>query len=262
MQVVRNGIAQRRRGVTIDRRRFVSIIGGSSSPYPTVANSRLWLSSQYGVYSDTAGATPAAVNDTVGSWRAVGGSWGTDLATQSNATKRPTLKTDGISGDGTDDHLILPSTISVPGAFTCYCVVKKSSISQTSVAIGGNQGTWGPPMNYHFSDGALYAYDRNSGSLGSKAFTTAAGSYLIRLRRNAANAVFYAATGLAEGASICTLTESYTLAYLLASIGSSSIYSTSNSYFKEIVLVKGDTVTDGGDAEIRARLVTLTGIDL
>lgn len=232
------------------------------SLYPTVANSRLWLSSQYGVYTDTGGTTPAAINDTVGSWRAVGGSWGTDLATQSNATKRPTLKTDGISGDGTDDHLILPSTISVPGAFTCYAVIKKTNGSQTSVALGGNLGTWGPPMNYHYSDGNLYAYTRDAAEVNTKAFTAAAGSYLIRLRRNASNAVYYAATGLAEGASTGTLTESYTLAYLLASIGSSSIYSMNNAYFKEIVLVKGDTVTDGGDAEIRARLVTLTGIDL
>jgi hypothetical protein len=48
----------------------------------------------------------------------------------------------------------------------------------------------------------------------------------------------------------------------MASIGSSSIFSTSSMRFRQIVLVAGDAVTDGGDADIRTKLLALEGVDL
>jgi hypothetical protein len=242
-----------------------SVLGGPAlavSSYPTVSNSRLWLDRNFGVYSDTAGTTAAAINDGVASWRAVGSGWGTDLVVQATASRRPILKSEGIQGDGIDDRMDLPSTISITGAFTCYLVAEAMAASPISIALGGNQGTWGPPMNYRFSDGSLYAYDQNAGGVISKAYNTTSGLRLIRLRRNASNAMFYAATGLAEGASFGSLAYSYTLAYIMASIGSSSIFSTSSMRFRQIVLVAGDAVTDGGDTDIRTKLLALEGVDL
>lgn len=108
--------------------------GGASGPvYPTVTNSRLWLDRNRNIFTDTAGTTPAAVNDSIARWDAVGGDWGTDLLTQATSSKRPTLKADGIQCDGVDDYL--DSSIAIGSDFTIYWVGSRTASNQNVFSV-------------------------------------------------------------------------------------------------------------------------------
>lgn len=128
--------------------------------YPTVANSRLWLDRNRNLYSDTGGTTPAVVNDSVASWRSVGGGWGTTLVTQATSSKRPVLKSDGLQSDGVDDKL--DCSLLINGDYTIYFVVSKpNNAVSCGMADYTIYGYFGGGGNLFCSNGASWSNATN-----------------------------------------------------------------------------------------------------
>lgn len=79
----------------------------------------LWLDFQRGACSDTAGTTPAGINDDVAFWRDYG-PFGYHCV-QSTAGSRPTMTAAGLSFNGTTDYLPVSR---MTGKFTDgYCII-------------------------------------------------------------------------------------------------------------------------------------------
>lgn len=231
-----------------------SVLGGISgfSVYPTVANSRLWLDRNANVYSDTGGTTPASVDGSIGSWRAVGGGWGTDLVGQATGSRQPTLKSNGIQCDGIDDFMSLPSAISLSGAFTAYAVLNfNGAYNHPLTAFSGSTGSFGGTIiNYNAS--GLRVFD-DSATYIQTLTASPTGRVLTRIRRDASNNLYFAQTGIAEVARSSTA-YTWNIDRLLSY---PTVFNNSAARVLQLVLVTADTVTAGTDAAIQSALIAL-----
>jgi hypothetical protein len=209
--------------------------------FPTVSNSRLWLSRDRKIYTDTGGSTPAGIGDSIARWDAVGGSWGTDSFTQSTAGYRPTLQSDGVKSDGSDDFLAPASNINVTGDFTFYWV-QSSSSSTHAIGLAGD----GSVSNFDML-GCDHSADLNYVIDTSIGITTNTPdrSYCIRRIRRSSGTLYYKRPGTAE-ASAGGATGTIRIGTLLARFGN-VVYSASTSRFHQFVLVTSNLTPGGAD---------------
>ena len=239
--------------------------GGRASLYPTVANSLLWID-YANSYTDASGLTPATEGQSVQTIRLPSGwgaSLGTGMVSQSNGISKPVYRAgDGLESQNTNTLMVLPASISLTGAFTVYTVVNFHAVATaTLIPISGRAGTFGGVLN-DINGNSLRAYSEDLGYYQSQGYT-ATGLKMLRQRRNAANAIFFAGTGLAE---VAKSSSSYT--WLLQDIfrrDSGVSGSTEGGVcIAQVVVVDDDTVTAGTDAAIQAALIAktpgLTGI--
>lgn len=225
-------------------------VGNSPSVYPTVTDSRLWLDRNANVYSDTGGTTPASVDGSVGSWRAVGGSWGTDLVTQATGSRQPTLKSDGLQADGVDDFLTC--SVALAGDFTLYFVATRSAtnVNACLASYTGDRGFFVAGDN-----NTIYAATDASTWISKTGFTGLSTTPFIVRYRVSGTTLYIKASGHAEQSQAGVTVPASTLTRLLYA---SSVASASGARFRQMVLVNRD-LTHGGtdDLAIRAALATL-----
>lgn len=219
--------------------------GGSSNPYPVIANSRLWLDRNRNVYTDTSGASLAPLDGTIGSWRAVGGAWGTDLLTQPTGASQPIIRSNGIQCDGTDDRLLLPSSISLAGNWTMYVVSSRGGATET-IQWANNNGTG---ILGNFGGSQFYNFPNGTG-----AFTDAYTALCIRRYRNISGTTgFLKFPGTAEGSHV--VSSGLTWDRIFGRTGESN---SSGVRFRQLVFVqKTITPDDADDLAIRAKLLEL-----
>jgi len=233
------------------------VSGNGSSVYPTVSGSRLWLDRNSNVYSDTAGTTPASVDGSIASWKAVGGAWGADLLTQATGSKRPTLKSNGVQSDGIDDRLILPSTISLAGAYTVYAVYDFTGAYFFATSFSGNDNTFGGAV-LDVSTTNVRAFRGDASVIRSRnAGASFSGLTMIRVRRTAAGNIHIGYSGGGDSASLGALSYTFTLENVIFNGGGVPDFQSSSVRTRQLVLVEGDTVTSGDDAAIQSALSTL-----
>lgn len=240
--------------------------GGGATLYPTIANSLLWID-YANSYTDASGLTPATEGQSVQTIRLPSGwgaSLGTGMVSQSNGISKPVYRSgDGLESQNTNTLMALPASISLTGAFTVYTVVNFHEVATAVlISISGRAASFGGVLNDIDAGNVFRAYSEDLGYFQSQAYT-ATGLKMLRQRRNAANAIFFAGTGLAE---VAKSSSSYT--WLLQDIfrrDSGVSGSTEGGVcIAQVVVVDDDTVTAGTDAAIQAALIAktpgLTGI--
>ena len=231
--------------------------GGRSPPYPTIANSLIWVD-RFRSRTDASGLVQANNGDSVYTislpvgW---GASLGTGLVIQTTSARRPTYLTNGLQSDGTQTIMSLPGIVNLSGAFAVYGVIDfGGAYNQPLGAIfGGLQVTFGGVIG-DFNSSGLRCFDNlASPYLQAESFFPT-GKIMVRIRRDASNNMYFAATGLAEVAKGST---SYTwpLETIMSRGTASSSYQNALLRYCQGVIVGADTVTAGTDAAIQAALI-------
>jgi hypothetical protein len=217
--------------------------------YPTVTSSRLWLDRNANVFSDTAGTTPASINGLIGSWRAVGGAWGTDLFAQSTGSLQPTLRSDGIQSDGVDDTLTSGASIAITGDYTVYFVGSRTSSTHIVNVIGNNSTLAGIVAS------STQTYGIPDSIVGTGINDSATGLVIRRIRRSG-NTLFVKAGVSSElSFSGVGVLGTMTVNQLIGRPGEAS---NSTARTLQIVMVtKNITPGDSDDLAIRAMLLSL-----
>lgn len=230
----------------------------ASLNYPTIPNSMLWID-YANSYTDVAGTTPAADGNRVQTIRLPAG-WGASLGSgmveqTGAATLRPTWRTNGLEVNGTTTKMLLPATINVAGAFTCYVVYNFTSSYFFAACLSANFSTYGGAVldvsttNIRcFIGDASVVIARNAGASFS-------GLVLIRTRRTSTNNIHIGYSGGGDSASLGTLSHTFQLINFLMNGGSIPDYTSASVRTLHAVLVGADTVTAGTDAAIQAALV-------
>jgi len=237
-------------GPQADKVQTQLVVGANSNPYPTIADSLIWLDRNRNVYSDVAGTTPAAINGTIAAWRAVGYGWGSDLITQATAGNRPTLKSDGIQNAVANGYLSWTG-ITLGAAWTVYTVQLRPSGSDRSIALGDNV------LGSMISAWDAVAYFPYQGSfLRVSPYTDTTNTLCIRrARRSSTTACHCKVGGSAELNGVCQAADTWFFDMVLARSGNAS---TSASRLRQIVVVNRNLAHDSvDDLAIRAKLLAL-----
>ena len=235
--------------------------GGGGSPYPTIANSLIWIDFGNGC-TDANGVTLATAGQlvqTIKLYPGWGASLGDGLVRQATSGKRPTWQTNGLRCNGTSTIMSLPATISLNSVFTAYAVIDfNGGYNQPVTTFAGTVGSFGGAIiNYNAS--GMRAFDDSAAYLQTlNAMPTTL--VLSRIRRQVDNSIYFAQTGVAEAAKSST---AYT--WLINRVLSyPSIFTNSSARVKHMLLFSADTVTAGTDAAIQAAIIArtpgLTGI--
>jgi hypothetical protein len=226
-------------------------IYGTGSVFPAISSSRLWLDRNQKVFSDAGGTTPATITGSVGSWQAIGGAWGTDLFAQSNASFQPTLQSDGIQGDGTNDRLTRSSAFAITGDYTFYSVMSRASFPQIIAGLSNSTNDAGIVVY------GSQTYSTTDSLVGTGIADTVTGLVIRRCRRS--GNTFYVESGTTAEVSFsgATVLGNITIDQI---IGRGSIIDSSDAAarIRQLVLVnKNITPGDADDQAIIAKLLQL-----
>lgn len=238
-------------------RTIIPFISGGSS-YPSVANSLLLVDFANSC-TDANGLTLATDGQAVRTLRLLpgwGASLGDGLLRQEAGAFRPTWRADGLQGDGSDDRLTLPATLSLPGAFTVWAVVKCTGSVTSVTTLAGSTAPFDGAICGINSSG-MRAFNPDASYNQTLAITTT-GVRLLRIRRTAANAMFFAATGTSETARSST-SHNWQLDRILYATGAAT---ESAHRVQGIMVVSADAVTDGTSAAAEAWLLARFGVAL
>lgn len=154
-------------GVTVSAPVLITATAAEPIPLPAVADLRLWLRADKGV-TETAGAV-SAWNDQSGNF---------NNATQSDATRRPTLVANALNGkpvlrfDGGNDSLLAASSpsLAIIGDITTFFVVKFDDFGTFRAVWAKTQGNLPAPTDFYTlpENGTPRAFRGNGGgSLGN-----------------------------------------------------------------------------------------------
>jgi len=122
-------------------------------------------------------------------------------------------------------------------------------------AISGNAGTYGGVLA-DFNTSNLRCYSDDAVTYIQSVSYTPATLCMVRIRRTSGNAMFFAATGLAEVSKGST-TYTWSLDRIMARGGSVTDFTAEGVYLNQWVIVGEDTVSAGTDAVIQAALLSL-----
>lgn len=235
--------------------------------YPTVSNGLLWLDRFANVFSDIDGTVPASIGDEIAAWKSVGGSWGNSLATQSDSSARPLLQNSGVQPDGSNDYFAVP-TLHLAGAFSVYYVCQGKPHYPDSQICSILGTTTDYP--YFSLDLAGYpsdiTYVRLNNYINWSSLPDISATpefFLLRVIRTAANTFRIAATGVAEitGVGSGSWPDSWVYDFVCFGRGVSiTAAPASGLYWRQLVVVDGDTIADGTDEAIRTKLMQLEGV--
>ena len=240
--------------------------GGIGFSYPTIPNSLLWVDYANSC-TDASGATPATAGDRVQTIRLPvgwGASLGDGLVRQDVALSKPRYDAGGLYNFLNVTFMLLPATINLSGAFTAYFVINHNNIAYPHAvqSISGNAGTYGGVLA-DFNSSNLRCYSDDAVTYIQSVSYTPATLCMVRIRRTSGNAMYFAATGLAEVSKGST-TYTWSLDRIMMRGGSVSEFTAQGVYHNQWVIIGADTVTDGTDAVIQAALIAktpgLTGI--
>lgn len=236
--------------------------GGSvSNPYPTIANSLIWIDFGNGC-TDGSGVTLATAGQSVQTIKLYpgwGASLGDGLVRQATSGNRPTWQTNGLQCNGSSTIMSLPATISLSSAFTAYAVIDfNGGYNQPVTAFAGTGGLYGGAIiNYNAS--GLRAFD-DSATYNQFIATFPTSMVLTRIRRQADSSIYMAQTGVAE---VVKSSTAYTWA-INRILSFPSSFTKSSARIRHMLLFSADTVTAGTDAAIQAAIIArtpgLTGI--
>lgn len=231
--------------------------------YPTVANSLLWID-RFRSATDASGMVPAVAGDlvrTISLPTGWGASLGDGLVVQATAGNRPTYRSNGLQGNGTSTRMTLPSALSLNGAFTAWIVVDfNGTATPTVYGLSGNAGTYGGVLADRFVN-SLRCYSDDASSYIRDEGLVTTGKVLIRIRRTAANAMYFDATTIAESAESST-TYTWAIDRIFARGGSAPDWTNSGVRFCQWVVVGDDAVTAGTSAAVEAKLLALEGVSI
>jgi len=248
-------------GPQVDKVQTQLVVGANSNPYPTIANSLIWIDFGNGC-TDANGVTLATAGQSVQTIKLYpgwGASLGDGLVRQATSGNRPTWQTNGLQCNGTSTIMSLPATISLNSVFTAYAVVDFNGwYNQPVTAFAGTTGSFGGVLiNYNAS--GFRAFDDSATYIQTLA-TTPTDMRLSRIRRQADTAIYFAQTGVAEVAKSST---AYTWA-INRILSYPSVFTNSSARVRHMLLFSADTVTAGTDAAIQAAIIArtpgLTGI--
>jgi len=228
------------------------------NPYPTIANSLLLIDFANGC-TDANGLTLATDGQAVRTLRLPtgwGASLGDGLLRQETGALRPTWRTDGLQGDGTDDRLQLPATISLSGAYTVWAVVKCTGSVTSVTTLAGSVAPFGGAICGINASG-MRAFNPDTSYNQSLAITTT-GVRLLRIRRDASNNMWFAATGTSEVARSIT-SHNWQLDRILFATGAPT---QSTHRVQGIMVVSADAVTAGTSTAAEAWLSARFGVTL
>lgn len=233
--------------------------GAGGSQYPNVANSILWID-RFRSCTDSNGLTRATVGDRVqtiplpAGW---GASLGDGLVRQGAALQKPRYDAGGLYNYLNVTIMLLPATINLSGAFTAYFVTNHNNIAYPHAVfpISGNAGTYGGVLA-DFNTSNLRCYSDDAVTYIQSVSYTPATLCMVRIRRTSGNAMFFAATGLAEVSKGST-TYTWSLDRIMARGGSVTDFTAEGVYLNQWVIVGEDTVSAGTDAVIQAALLSL-----
>lgn len=236
--------------------------GGGATLYPTIANSLLLVDFANSC-TDTAGVTLAGDGDAVWTVRLPSG-WGASLGDgllrQDTLANRPTWRTTGLQCNGTSSRLIFPATISLDGAFTVYNVLDmQGSYKTLFFGFTGNVGAWGGVV-HDYNVSGLRAYDQSVTYL-QTATHSPTGKILTRVRRDASNNMYFAATGLAETPE-STTSYTWVLDRWLARGGGTPDWTNSGIRSLGGMIIGADAVAAGTSAAAEAWLSARFGVAL
>ena len=248
-------------GPQADKVQTQLVVGANSNPYPTIANSLIWIDFGNGC-TDDSGVTLATAGQSVQTIKLYpgwGASLGDGLVRQATSGNRPTWQTNGLQCNGTSTIMSLPATISLNSVFTAYAVVDfNGAYNQPVTAFAGTTGSFGGVIiNYNAS--GMRAFDDSATYIQTLA-TSPSGMVLARIRRQADTGIYFAQTGVADAAKSST---AYTWA-INRILSYPSVFTNSSARVRHMLLFSADTVTAGTDAAIQAAIIArtpgLTGI--
>jgi len=251
-------------GPQVDKVQTQLVVGANSNPYPNIANSLLLVDFANGC-TDTSGLVAAGDGDSVRTVRLPSG-WGASLGDgllrQDTLANRPTWRAAGLQCNGTSTRLIFPATISLSGAFTVYNVLDMMGSTYTPyIGFSGNAGTYGGVIpDCNTVGGGLRVYNDNLSYTGTAGWLPT-GKVLVRIRRTAANAIYFAATGLSEVAMSST-SYTWVLDRWLARGGGLADWTNSGIRSLGGMIIGADAVTAGTSAAAEAWLSARFGVTL
>lgn len=230
----------------------------SGFAYPAIANSYLLIDFANGC-TDANGLTLATDGQAVRTLRLPtgwGASLGDGLLRQETGALRPTWRADGLQGDGSDDQMALPATISLPGAYTAWAVVKcTGSVTSVTTLAGSTVPFDGAVCGINAS--GMRAFNPDASYNQTLAITTT-GVRLLRIRRDASNNMWFAATGTAEAAKSST-SHNWQLDRILHATGAAT---EAAHRVQGIMVVSADAVTAGTSTAAEAWLSARFGVTL
>ena len=245
-------------GPQVDKVQTQLVVGANSNPYPTIANSYLLIDFANGC-TDANGLTLATDGQAVRTLRLPtgwGASLGDGLLRQETGSLRPTWRTDGLQGDGFDDRLQLPATISLSGAYTVWAVTKCTGAVTSVTTIAGSVAPFGGAICGINASG-MRAFNPDASYNQSLAITTT-GVRLLRIRRDASNNMWFAATGTSEAAKSST-SHNWQLDRILFATGAAT---EAAHRVQGIMVVSADAVTAGTSTAAEAWLSARFGVTL
>lgn len=233
--------------------------------YPVIANSLLWVD-RFNSYSDAGGTVPAVVGDRVHTIRLPegwGSSLGSGIISQSTHSYKPDYILAGLKSNLNITQMLLPSSISLSGAFTVWAVVNLNGVASFEVyPISGNDSLYGGVIADVQSVGTnLRTYSGDASTYIQTATYSPTGKILIRIRRASNGNMYFAATGLTEVAKGNT-SYVWLLDRILQRGGSFGGFTTENVCINQVVVVGADAVTAGTSSAIETRLASLEGVRL
>jgi len=252
-------------GPQVDKVQTQLVVGANSNPYPNIANSLLLVDFANGC-TDTSGLVAAGDGDSVRTVRLPSG-WGASLGDgllrQDTLANRPTWRAAGLQCNGTSTRLIFPASISLSGAFTVYNVLDmQGSTKSPYLGFSGNTGAYGGVIpDYFAAGGGLRAYSDDASTYNQSAGWSPTGLAVIRMRRTAANAMYFAATGLSEVARSST-SYTWVLDRWLARGGGTPDWTNSGIRSLGGMIIGADAVTAGTSAAAEAWLSARFGVTL
>jgi hypothetical protein len=237
------------------------IVRSFNQPTPSVVfspadlpSALLILDRRSGLYQ-TPGGSVANAGDPLGDWLGLIGE-----AQQTTAGTRLLVNSNGISSDGSSKYMTLigsPLTIPTSSPFTIYAVGSRSAGNHLVFLAGRPAGT-GPFLGVYTSDTFYILLD---GTTVYSTPVTLTGKFVLRVRRDAAGNVKFAATGIIETTmSGGTTTQSMAIYEVGARTGGE--YSAATSRICQVQVFTADLVTSGDDAAVLGWLNTAEGVTL
>lgn len=232
----------------------------SANIFPTVASSLLWLDRSRGVFTDTAGTTPASIGDTLARWDGATAAWGLGTYNFQQATGglRFTLRSDGLQDNGSATSMMLINTnIVMAGDFTCYWISSRTTNTQPVVALAGTNAAakYGYIKEAISTNLGVVAKDDGASRRLVDTEATASPGSVKRVRRLSSGTSYFKAGSVAEVSGALGAGNVTIVAMGMAdfSTGTNSL-----ARIRQIVLVnKNITPGDADDLAIRAKLLAL-----
>lgn len=230
--------------------------GGVS--YPTLSDTSkqvIWIDFLNQSKTDTSGLVTANAGDTVATVKLPTG-WGASLGDgyvrQNTSGLRPTLRSDGVQGDGSTTIMNLPSTITCVAPYTIYMIGSRTNSSHTNFYLCRSANGF----SGHSTDAKYYLY--NGANVYSQSDTTT-GLICKRVRLCSDGHWRAKWTGTSETDNVGSVGYSFPFDTM---IKASTADTNTNSRIIAVICVSEDTVITGNNTAIENFISTTYGVSV